>query len=87
MYFLFFILPGWRKRSAVQPQTMDSEFPCYYFTIPSESQCSKGYFPGISRGSGKNPEKSEGFSFLLWVLPKNQVCNFHKFASPLKFFM
>ena len=27
MYFLFFILRGWRKRSAVRPQTMGSEFP------------------------------------------------------------
>ena len=27
MYFLFFILRGWRKRSAVQPQTIYSEFP------------------------------------------------------------
>ena len=27
MYFLFFILHGWRKKSAVQPQTIYSEFP------------------------------------------------------------
>jgi len=87
MYFLFFILPGWRKRSAVQPQTMDSEFPCYYFTIPPESQCSKGYFSGFSRGCRKNREKFGVFLLLLCVFPKNQVCNFHKFASPLKFFM
>ena len=27
MYFPFFILHGWRKRSAIQPQTIYSEFP------------------------------------------------------------
>ena len=27
MYFLFFILHGWRKRSDVQPQTICSEIP------------------------------------------------------------
>ncbi len=27
MYFPFYELYGWRKRSAVQPQTIDSEFP------------------------------------------------------------
>ena len=29
MYFLFFILHGWRKRSAVQPQTICSEIPLH----------------------------------------------------------
>ena len=27
MYFLVYMLHGWRKRSAVQPQMIDSEFP------------------------------------------------------------
>ena len=30
MYFLFFILHGWGKRSAFQPQTIYSEFPLIY---------------------------------------------------------
>ena len=33
MYFLFFILRGWRKRSAVQPQTIYSEFPKMNVTV------------------------------------------------------
>ena len=38
VYFLFFILYGWRKRSAVQPQAIDSEFPQLLISLSSSLQ-------------------------------------------------
>ena len=33
MYFPFFVLHDWCKRSAVQPQTIYSEFPLFYHRL------------------------------------------------------
>ena len=41
MYFLFFILHGWRKRSAVQPKTICSEIPRILVII-------NRFFPGVN---------------------------------------
>src|SRR5699024_5591742 len=51
MYFPFFILHGWRKRSAIQTQTIYSEFP--YIKPPKTSLLfirNGGFYAGFSSG-------------------------------------
>ena len=55
MYFLFFILHGWRKRSAVQPQTICSEIPLCLF-----SENTKVHRQNLQQHP-RNGSKTEGY--------------------------
>ena len=66
MYFPFFILHGWRKRSAIQPQTIYSEFP----------------FKKRDTGTQRRiPPRRQCLATVLSILPekpKNQLVNLQK---------
>ena len=72
MYFPFFILHGWRKRSAIQPQTIYSEFPKYTGKAESAMK-SKVYF-----SKTVTPEKVlELYRALGKALPGNIAIKLH----------